>query len=88
MRKKDKQINDPAEIEDTLICRLAFCDNNQPYIVPLCFGHKDNALYFHCAAEGKKLDILRKNNNVCFQGDIDTEPIKAEIENMTGKQSG
>ena len=28
--------------------------------------------------EGKKLDIIRKNNNVCFEVDIDHEIIKAE----------
>jgi len=59
MRRKDKQINDIAAIEDILskasVCRLGLCENNQPYVVPLCFGYKDNALYFHCAMEGKKL---------------------------------
>ena len=82
MRRKDKQINDIAAIEDILsnatVCRLALCENNQPYVVPLCFGYKDNTLYFHCAEQGKKLDILRKNNNVCFEVDIDHELTKAD----------
>ena len=54
------------------------CEANQPYVVPLCFGYKDNALYFHCANQGKKLDILRKNNNVCFEVDINHELVKAD----------
>lgn len=82
MRRKDKQINDIAAIEDILskasVCRLGLCENNQPYVVPLCFGYKDNTLYFHCAGQGKKLDILRKNNNVCFEVDIERELIKAD----------
>ncbi len=82
MRKKEKQINDIAGIEDVLsralVCRLALCENDRPYIVPLCFGYEDNALYFHCAQQGKKLDILRKNNNVCFEVDIDCQLIKAD----------
>ena len=82
MRRKDKQINDIATIEDILsratVCRLGLCEANQPYVVPLCFGYKDNALYFHCAGQGKKLDILRKNNNVCFEVDMDCEIIKAD----------
>jgi len=81
MRRKDKQINDVAAIEDILsratVCRLGLCKTNQPYVVPLCFGYKDNALYFHCAGQGKKLDILRKNNNVCFEVDINHELVKA-----------
>jgi hypothetical protein len=82
MRKKDKEIKDIAAIEDilskALVCRLGLCENNQPYVVPLCFGYKDNALYFHCAGQGKKLDIIRKNNNVCFELDIDLELVKNE----------
>jgi len=77
MRRKDKEIADRAEIEsiirESIICRLALADNEQPYIVPLCFGYKDNALYFHSAAEGKKIDILRKNKNVCFEFDVGSE---------------
>jgi nitroimidazol reductase NimA-like FMN-containing flavoprotein (pyridoxamine 5'-phosphate oxidase superfamily) len=81
MQRKDKQINDIAVINDILssatVCRLGLCEANQPYVVPLCFGYKDNALYFHCARQGKKLDILKKNKNVCFEVDIDCEIIKA-----------
>ena len=82
MRRKDKQINDIAAIEDILsratVCRLGLCDGGRPYVVPLCFGYKENALYFHCAMEGKKLEILRKNENVCFEVDIERELIKGE----------
>ncbi len=82
MRRKEKEIKDTAEIEQILskafVCRLGLCDNGRPYVVPLCFGYEDNALYFHCAAEGKKLDILRENDNVCFEVDIDCQVIKAE----------
>lgn len=82
MRRKDKQINDIAAIEDILsrapVCRLGLCDGGRPYVVPLCFGYKENALYFHCAMEGKKLEILGKNENVCFEVDIERELIKGE----------
>jgi hypothetical protein len=46
-------------------------DGNNPYVVPLCFGYADHTLYFHSANEGKKLEILKKNNRVCFEFDID-----------------
>ena len=82
MRRKDKEITDKAEIESiigsSMVCRLAMTDKNRPYIVPLCFGYKDNTLYFHSAGQGKKLDILKKNNLVCFEFDIDYEPIKED----------
>ena len=75
MRRKDREIKDKNEIEaiinSAIICRLAMIDEDYPYIVPLCFGYEDNTLYFHSASQGKKLDILKKNNRVCFEFDID-----------------
>jgi len=75
MRKKEKEITDIASIESIinscLVCRLALCDEDQPYIVPLNFGYKDGTLYFHSALEGKKIDLLNKNNKVCFEFDTD-----------------
>jgi len=82
MRRKEKEITDRAVIESIIlrssVCRLALSEDNRPYIVPLCFGYKDNTLYFHSARKGKKLDILRKNNNVCFEFDIDHKIAEAE----------
>jgi nitroimidazol reductase NimA-like FMN-containing flavoprotein (pyridoxamine 5'-phosphate oxidase superfamily) len=31
------------------------------------YGYCDNALYVHSAAAGRKMDILRRNNRVCFE---------------------
>jgi nitroimidazol reductase NimA-like FMN-containing flavoprotein (pyridoxamine 5'-phosphate oxidase superfamily) len=82
MRRTDKEITDRAEIEyiiqRSVVCRLGLLDENRPYIVPLCFGYTDNTLYFHSANQGRKIDILKKNNTVCFEFDIDCEPIKAD----------
>jgi nitroimidazol reductase NimA-like FMN-containing flavoprotein (pyridoxamine 5'-phosphate oxidase superfamily) len=77
MRRKEQEITDRAAIESIIakstVCRLALSTNDRPYIVPLCFGYADNALYFHTAREGKKIDILKKNNRVCFEVDCDNE---------------
>ncbi len=82
MRRKDQEINDIGAIEEIIhkaqVCRLALSENGRPYIVPLCFGYKNITLYFHTALEGKKLDILRKNNNVCFEIDTDHELVKGK----------
>ncbi|MFZ0612554.1 MAG: pyridoxamine 5'-phosphate oxidase family protein [Desulfobacterales bacterium] len=76
MRRKDKEITERKEIEaviaDATVCRLAMVDETGPYLVPLCFGFRDNTLYFHSAADGRKLGILRKNPRVCFELDCDT----------------
>jgi len=75
LRRKDKEITDKNEIESiirkSLVCRLGLADDGSPYIVPLCFGYKDNSLYFHSAKEGRKIEILKRNNAVCFEFDVD-----------------
>ena len=40
--------------------------DGEPYGVPLNYCVIDNAIYFHCACEGKKLNILSQNNSVSF----------------------
>lgn len=82
MRRLDRIIQDPQIIADiiqrSLVCRLGLTDGDQPYVVPLCFGLQDRLLYFHCASEGTKLDILRKNNKVCVEFDVDPQLIKGD----------
>jgi len=81
MRRSDKEITDRKAIEDIIlrskVCKLAMCEENRPYIVPLCFGLKNNTLYFHSAPKGKKIEILKKNPNVCFEFEIFTQIIKS-----------
>lgn len=80
MRRKEREIKDKAEIEriikKALVCRVALSDGDSPYVFPVCFGFKDGYLYFHSAQQGRKIEILRKNNKVCFEMDIDTELVE------------
>jgi nitroimidazol reductase NimA-like FMN-containing flavoprotein (pyridoxamine 5'-phosphate oxidase superfamily) len=77
MRRKDREITDRAEIINILsscnTLRIAMMGDKYPYIVPLSFGFEavDDTLtlYFHCAQEGRKLDLIRENANVCFESD-------------------
>lgn len=82
MRRKEKEIQDRTEIEAVIrkanICRLGLSVDNRPYIVPLNFGFEGNHLYFHTAREGKKIEMIRQNNNVCFELEADCEAVRAE----------
>jgi uncharacterized protein len=78
MRRKEREISDMDLISEVIrsadTCRLAFADNNTPYIVTMNFGYSEGVkpvLYFHCAPEGKKMEMMKKNNYVCFQMDSD-----------------
>jgi len=48
--------------------RLACSDGKYPYIIPLTYTFDGNFIYGQ-VLEGKKLDIMRKNPNICFQVD-------------------
>ena len=77
MRRDDRQITDFSEVLAVLdgcrTVRLALHDSPYPYIVPLSFGWevKDGRLliYFHCAKEGKKLDLIARDGRVCVEAD-------------------
>ncbi len=78
MRRSEREITDIREIEAVIssadVCRIALANDNVPYIVTMNFGYKGGKhkkLYFHCAREGRKLEMIRKNNYVCFEFDID-----------------
>ncbi|OGR25049.1 MAG: pyridoxamine 5'-phosphate oxidase [Desulfobacterales bacterium RIFOXYA12_FULL_46_15] len=73
MRRKEREIGNREEIEKILknstVCRLAMVDEDKPYMVPMNFGYREGALYLHSAREGRKIDLIRKNPNVCFEVD-------------------
>ena len=86
MRRKDKEIIEVRDkiaiIQKCKFCRLGLSENNKPYIIPINYGYayENNilTLYFHSATEGKKIEIIKNNNNACFEIDCDTALIEAE----------
>jgi len=80
MRRNEREIYDREEMEAIIqraqVCRIGLSEKDVPYIVPMDFGYEGNCLYFHCASEGKKLDMIRQNSKVCFEMDIDHQMVK------------
>ena len=83
LRRKEKEIRNKDEIEAMLrngeVCRIGLCDGNIPYVIPINYAYHDGCLYFHSASEGKKIDIIRKNNIVCFELDIMHQLVKTDV---------
>jgi nitroimidazol reductase NimA-like FMN-containing flavoprotein (pyridoxamine 5'-phosphate oxidase superfamily) len=77
MRRKDKEVTDHTELvkplREAAYVTLALCRDNEPYIATLSHGYDEEAgrIYFHCAREGKKVEILRANPIVWGQALID-----------------
>jgi uncharacterized protein len=70
LRRIDRAITDHKELEAIITSGkyavLALSKNDIPYIVTLSYGFdaESNALYFHCANSGRKIDYVRFNPNV------------------------
>ncbi|MCF7859366.1 MAG: pyridoxamine 5'-phosphate oxidase family protein [Candidatus Cloacimonetes bacterium] len=81
MRRKEREItnkNMMLEIIDQAeTCWLALNGKNKPYVVPVNFGLEDDTIYIHCAPEGKKIEMIKENPNVCLNFCIDCETMLA-----------
>lgn len=67
LRRSEKQIRSHAELLEIIrghrFVTLAMCKDNEPYLVTVNYGfdEAEDCFYFHCAAQGKKIDYLRAN---------------------------
>jgi nitroimidazol reductase NimA-like FMN-containing flavoprotein (pyridoxamine 5'-phosphate oxidase superfamily) len=84
MRLKEKEITDRSEIEELLmkekVCRFAMCDGDTPYVLPTTYGYKDGVIYFHSSKKGRKMDVLKDNNRVCFVVDTGHELVQGPLD--------
>lgn len=77
MRRKDKEITNESELKTILReakhVTLAMSVKDEPYLVTLSHGYDEqrNCIYFHCASEGKKVQLLKLNPYVWGQALID-----------------
>lgn len=77
MRRSDREIKDFGDIVGVMercdVCRLALNDGGYPYILPLNFGMQVTGgritLYFHGASEGKKYELMKRDNRAGFEMD-------------------
>lgn len=70
MRRKNRELSEDEAREllkggDYGILSTAG-ENGYAYGIPLNYAYMENAIYFHCALEGAKLDNIAYNNKVSF----------------------
>jgi nitroimidazol reductase NimA-like FMN-containing flavoprotein (pyridoxamine 5'-phosphate oxidase superfamily) len=82
MKKQKQEIVDRKALEEilagSLICRIAMNDGDVPYLLPFNYGYRDGCMYIHSALEGKKIDLLSRDNRVCFEVEDPVEVIQKE----------
>jgi hypothetical protein len=88
LRRKEQEIRDSAELKailaKTQYVTVAMCRGNEPYLVTLSHGYdrENNAIYFHCAFAGKKIDFLKANNRVWGQALIDRGYVQGKCDHL------
>jgi nitroimidazol reductase NimA-like FMN-containing flavoprotein (pyridoxamine 5'-phosphate oxidase superfamily) len=70
VRYAKRDCKDERKIEEFLTHAktgfLGLSADDIPYVVPLNFVRQDRAIYFHGAAEGRKISFIQHNNQACF----------------------
>jgi nitroimidazol reductase NimA-like FMN-containing flavoprotein (pyridoxamine 5'-phosphate oxidase superfamily) len=88
LRRKEQEIKDAAELKAVLAktqhVTVAMCRDNEPYLVTLSHGYdeKQNAIYFHCAFAGKKIDFLKANDRVWGQALVDRGYVQGKCDHL------
>lgn len=81
-RKPEREITDPEELlrvlAKALVLHLGMGGEDGPYVVPMNFGLGEGCLYLHSSKKGKKADMLRADQRVCFQLETDTSLVRSD----------
>lgn len=70
MRRKDRELKNDENIgilkNNSYGILSTISENGYPYGVPISYVFVNDAIYFHCAVKGQKLDNISKNDKVSF----------------------
>jgi uncharacterized protein len=77
-----QEISDPPRLEPIIrsanVCRIGLSGSDGPYVVPMNFGYRDGGVYLHSSPKGRKIEMIRRDNRVCFQVDAGSELVEAD----------
>lgn len=83
IRREERKMDQEATLQllksgDYGVLSMA-ANNDYAYGVPLSYVYINGAIYFHCATEGQKLEILGRNNKVSFCVVGQTKPLPEQF---------
>ncbi|MDR3058936.1 MAG: pyridoxamine 5'-phosphate oxidase family protein [Prevotella sp.] len=86
VRRQDRLLDETRSIQlletsEYGFLSLGINDMGYAYGIPISYAYdkENNVLYFHCAPEGQKLEILQQNNKVSFCVIGETKPISEKF---------
>ncbi len=88
LRRKEKEIESTDEmikiLNEAKFVTIAMIDSDGPYLASLThvYDEKRNAIYFHCAKEGRKVGILERDNRVWGQALLDRGYVEGKCDHL------
>ena len=88
IRRKEKEITSKKDmlriLEEAKYVTIAMTDVDGPYLATLTHAYDKtrNAIYFHCALEGRKVDILKRDNRVWGQALVDKGYVTGKCDHL------
>jgi uncharacterized protein len=53
-------------LDESIVCNIGFIIDNQPFIIPVSFGRKDNEIFFHGAKGSRMFKMLKTGVEICI----------------------
>ncbi|KNZ40360.1 pyridoxamine 5'-phosphate oxidase family protein [Acetobacterium bakii] len=86
MRRANRKVTELEELLEIIngskVCRVGMVDNGKPYVIPMNFGYQvvDEAItiYLHGAQEGRKIEVMKSNSQICIEIDTIKEIVTGE----------
>lgn len=74
VRRQNRILEDEARIQELIVTSeygflsLGNTENGYAYGIPISYAYDEETknIYFHCAPEGQKLDLMSQNNKISF----------------------
>lgn len=87
VRRQNRILDDQVRIKELLkeseygFLSLGNAENGYGYGIPISYAYDEetNCLYFHCAPDGQKIDMIKQNNKVSFCIVGVTKPIEKQF---------
>ena len=82
MRRTEREILDlnfmQQVLQDAQEIYIALNSGDAPYVLPVNYVFHNGCIYFHCALEGRKLELMRTDARIGFSTAVDIQ-----VENTT-----
>lgn len=53
-------------LDEALVCHVGFVVNNQPFVIPMGYGRKEDHLYLHGSSASRMLETLTEGVEICL----------------------